>query len=205
MNSARRSALAAVTAGVFVLFTAACGGATGAEDLLEDHGGVSSSARPPETPPSSSGTSSASPSKASSASPPSSPATCAAAKLVETRGPMCSRRVTVASFEVVRASCYVDTEIGLGAEGTLTAPCEGDGEAALVFGSLTFRGSVVSGDIDVCAGTEFVWQDGCAWTSAQRVSGSLSDGVLVFGYGEAPKTGEAGCATACTATGSLHM
>ena len=118
---------------------------------------------------------------------------------------MCSRKVTVASFGVTRASCYVDTEVGHGAEGTLRVPCEGDGEATLTFGSMTFHGSIAGGRLDVCAGTEFLWEDGCVWTSAQRVSGSVADGVLVFGYGEAPKAGEAGCASACSASGSIDL
>ena len=107
-------------------------------------------------------------------------ATCAAADRGEPLGPMCSRKVTVASFGVTRASCYVDTEVGHGAEGTLRVPCEGDGEATLTFGSMTFHGSIAGGRLDVCAGTEFLWEDGCVWTSAQRVSGSVADGVLVF-------------------------
>ena len=210
MTSLRRRGIAAVT-GLLVLvpLTTACGGATGAEDLFQDEGRATSSSAPapgtrsPMTATPAPGT------PAPGTEPPGTPArssaTCAIANVPATRGSMCSRPVTVDSFAVVRASCYVDTEIGHGAEGTLQTPCDGDGEAMIVFGSMTFRGSIVSGRIDVCAGTEFPWQDGCTWTSAQRVSGALSDGVLTFGYGEAPKAGEEGCATACSATGSLRV
>lgn len=206
MSSTHARRLAAV-AGILALLTAACGGAVGNEGLLQAQdddgdgngaGAASStaSAQAPETPP----RPSAAPEITTETA-----ATCAASEPSTTRGPMCSQRVTVASFQVVRASCYVDTEIEHGAEGTLYVPCEGDGEATLTFGSMTFEGSIAGGRIDVCAGTEFVWQDGCTWTSAQRVSGKLSDGVLAFAYGEAPKAGESGCANACTANGSIHV
>jgi hypothetical protein len=76
----------------------------------------------------------------------------------------------------------------------------------LSFGGKTFTGASTSGVVDACTGTQFPWNDGCDWTSAQRVTGSLASGTLRFTYGEAPKPGQnKSCAPSCTATGSVRV
>jgi hypothetical protein len=87
----------------------------------------------------------------------------------------------------------------------LTFPCDGNGPATLTFGTRSFAGARTSGDVEVCAGTQFPWDDGCTWTSAQRVSGSIASGELRFVYGEAPKAGQRRCMPACGATGTIRI
>ena len=126
--------------------------------------------------------------------------------LAANTGPTCTRTVTLSSI-AKRASCFVDTVAHEGDQGTLTYPCEGDGEATLSFGNRSFSGaSLGSGSkVNVCTGTEYPWSDGCSWTSAQRVTGSVASGTLRFTYGEAPKVGEQNCASACTATATVRI
>lgn len=133
-----------------------------------------------------------------------SPATCAPPPPATASGPMCTRSVVVVKLEAP-PGCFTDTVVKSGQHGTLTAPCEGDGPATLAFGSRSFHGAAKSGRVDVCTGTEFPWSDGCAWTSAQHVSGSVADGTLRFSYGEAPKPGQQSCAPACGATGTVRI
>jgi hypothetical protein len=118
---------------------------------------------------------------------------------------MCSHGVVITSLTRSSPSCFTDTVVSVGQHGTLTFPCESSGPASLRIGSSTFDGALVGAKIEVCTGTQFPWNDGCTWTSAQRVSGNLSSGELVFTYGEAPKAGQHGCASACTATGQVRL
>ncbi|HSO31453.1 MAG TPA: hypothetical protein VLT33_03025 [Labilithrix sp.] len=119
-------------------------------------------------------------------------------------GPRCQRTVTLSAVST-RPSCYVDTVAHAGDTGTLTYPCEGDGEATLTFGNRAFAGASVGGKINVCTGTEYPWSDGCKWTSAQRVTGTVASGSLRFTYGEAPKVGEHDCWSACDATATVRV
>ena len=124
---------------------------------------------------------------------------------VSSSGPTCTRTVTVTSLSVP-PGCWTDTVIKVGQTGTLSFPCAGDGDATLSFGSKAFAGADVGGKVDVCTGTEFPWSDGCAWTSAQHVSGSIASGTLSFGYGEAPKPGQnRQCAPSCSASGAVRV
>ena len=132
-----------------------------------------------------------------------SPSVCNPGHVGPTSGPMCTRSVTLGAI-AKRESCYVDTVAQPGDTGTLSYPCEGDGEATLTFGTKTFSGAVVGGKVDVCTGTEYPFSDGCTWSSAQRVSGRVDGGSLRFTYGEAPKSGQS-CAQACGASASLSM
>lgn len=126
--------------------------------------------------------------------------------LAANTGPTCTRIVTLSSI-TKRASCFVDTVAREGDQGTLTYPCEGDGEATLSFGNRSFSGASLGGggNVNVCTGTEYPWSDGCSWTSAQRVTGSVASGTLRFTYGEAPKAGELNCAGSCTATATVRI
>jgi hypothetical protein len=135
----------------------------------------------------------------------SSPAVCIPSHVAQATGPMCSRNVIVGALTRSTPACFTDNVIRDGQVGTLTFPCVGDGEATLRVGSSTFEGAVVGGDVRVCTGTQFAWIDGCTWTSAQQVSGTLAKGTLEFGYGEAPRAEQHGCATACRATGTLSV
>ena len=111
----------------------------------------------------------------------------------------------VTSLEVP-SSCFVDTVMKIGQTGTLTFPCEGDGEARLAFGTKSFAGASIGGRFDMCTGTEYPFVDGCRWTSAQRVTGRLGAQDLAFKYGEAPKVGtQKQCAAACSASGTVHV
>jgi hypothetical protein len=120
-------------------------------------------------------------------------------------GPLCTRRVVVASISRSSPSCFTDTVIEDGQQGTVTLPCEGDGPVTLRFGAAVFTGSQIGGSLEACDGTEFDWSDGCSWTSAQRVRGKVGSGELTFSYGEAPKAGQQHCAWACTATASVRV
>ena len=136
-----------------------------------------------------------------------SPSVCNPGHVGPSSGPMCTKRVTLGQI-AKRDSCYVDTVAQPGDVGTLSYPCEGDGEATLSFGTKTFSGAVVSGKVDVCTGTEYPFSDGCTWSSAQRVSGRVDGVSLTFTYGEAPKKGQPAqqsCAQACGASATLSM
>jgi hypothetical protein len=134
------------------------------------------------------------------------PATCSHLKVPKTHGKMCTRTVVLSSLDVA-PSCFVDTIMKVGETGTLFYPCEGDGEVKLTFGRKSFGGASISGKLDMCAGTEYPFSDGCKWTSAQRVTGRLTGDHLTFSYGEAPKVGQQKkfCASACSATGVVRV
>lgn len=133
-----------------------------------------------------------------------SPSVCTPPKGGAGSGPKCKRRVVINAI-TTRLSCFVDTVAKDGQEGTLTFPCSGDGEATLTFGTRSFSGSEVGGQINVCTGTEYPFGDGCTWTSAQRVTGSIASGTLRFTYGEAPRPGQHNCASACEAHGTVRI
>jgi len=80
-------------------------------------------------------------------------------------------------------------------------PCSGDGPAKVTFGAASFDGADEGGKVTACTGTQFDWADGCTWTSAQTVTGSVASGTLRFTYGEAPKSR----ASTCASTGSLRV
>jgi hypothetical protein len=139
----------------------------------------------------------------------SAPSQCVARSVPANDGPMCTREVVVTSLESP-PSCFTDTVVARGQHGTVRYPCQGDGEATLTMGSRVFRGVAVGGRLDVCTGTEFPWSDGCTWTSAQRLSGSLapSSEGLTFTYGEAPKVAAESrhaCAPSCAAHGTVRF
>jgi hypothetical protein len=135
-------------------------------------------------------------------------ATCLKSPVPKNTGKVCHRSVVVTSLEVP-PGCFVDTVPKLGQKGTLTYPCEGDGEARLTFGTKAFAGASLGGKLEMCTGTEYPFSDGCRWTSAQRIRGRLGMGSLAFEYGEAPKVGQANphrsCARACSASGSVRV
>lgn len=133
-----------------------------------------------------------------------SPSICAPPKGGTGHGPKCQRSVVLTRVST-RPSCFVDTVAKAGDTGTLTFPCDGDGEATLTFGARSFAGAAVGGKVNVCTGTEYPWNDGCTWTSAQRVTGSIASGTLTFTYGEAPRPGQESCARACEATGTVRV
>lgn len=133
-------------------------------------------------------------------------ATCAPSSAPKNTGPMCQRSVVVTSLDVP-PGCFTDTLVKPGQTGTLSFPCNGDGEARLTFGKKSFKGAALGGKVEMCAGTEYPFSDGCKWTSAQRVRGSVTSGVLAFDYGEAPKVGQGQklCARACSAHGTVAV
>lgn len=134
-----------------------------------------------------------------------SPSTCAASHPPKNTGKICRRTVVVTALDVP-PSCFTDTVMQLGQTGTLSYPCEGDGEAKLTFGKRGFTGASIGGKLDLCAGTEYPFSDGCRWQSAQRVSGNVATMALHFNYGEAPKPGQnKHCAAACSATGIVSV
>jgi len=136
---------------------------------------------------------------------PGAPALCTPPHAQASTGPMCSRTVVVRSLTRSSPGCFTDDAISVGERGTLTYPCAGDGPAKLTFDRASFEGAKNDAKLSVCTGTQFAWADGCTWTSAQTVSGSIESGTLRFTYGEAPKGAAGTCASACTATGSLRV
>lgn len=113
--------------------------------------------------------------------------------------------LTLIAIEVVKSSpeCFID-EVVSSLTGHLVFPC-GGGAATVTFGDRVFEGSVVGGILDVCTGTEFPWDDGCQWQSAQRITGQLEDGIVDFTYAEQPKAGQSGCVPRCSAKGTLAV
>jgi hypothetical protein len=135
----------------------------------------------------------------------SAPATCVHGKVPKNAGPICTRTVVVTSLDVP-PGCFTDTVMQLGQTGTLSFPCDGDGPAKLAFGGKSFSGATMGGKLDMCAGTEYPFSDGCRWTSAQRVTGRVAAQSLSFSYGEAPKAGQfKQCARACSASGTVRV
>lgn len=115
----------------------------------------------------------------------------------------CRRTLRVTAVVPSAATCFVDTLVATGDEGTLFYECDG-GAARAVFPRGTLQGVQVDGVLDLCGGSEFPYGDGCLWTSAQRIQGSLA-GPLTFAYSEAPALGETGCLSACSARGSVTV
>ena len=136
---------------------------------------------------------------------PSAPAVCTPPHASASSGPTCSRAVIVSSITRSSPGCFTDDAISVGEVGTLSYPCSGDGPAKVTFGAASFEGADEGGKLTACTGTQFDWSDGCTWTSAQTVTGSIASGALRFTYGEAPKTRASTCASACTAAGSLRI
>ena len=142
----------------------------------------------------------------STATPATAAALCEVPRAPPTSSAMCSRSVRVTSLTRSSPSCFTDNVVEVGQAGTLTFPCEGDGPAVLRVGLSSFEGAEIGERVVVCTGTEFPWSDGCKWTSAQRVSGDVNSGELVFTYGEAPRAGQRrSCASACSATGTVRV
>jgi hypothetical protein len=102
-------------------------------------------------------------------------------------------------------SCFVDVRIDLAEEGALEWECDQPmGRAEVRFSRARFTGVVNGNEVDVCFGSEFDWSDGCRWTSAQALRGSLTEPSLQLTYGEAPLTG-AGCQPPCSASGVVTI
>jgi hypothetical protein len=135
----------------------------------------------------------------------SSPAICAPPITSPSSGPMCTRAVVVRSLSRSSPSCFTDAAISVGDRGTLTFPCSSDGAAKLTFGRSSFDGAERDGNVTACTGTQFPWSDGCTWTSAQQVTGSIASGTLRFTYAEAPKDHAATCASSCSAVGVVDV
>jgi hypothetical protein len=113
----------------------------------------------------------------------------------------CTLTLTAGAVTKSTETCWVD-EVVTAAPGVLTYPCAG-GPATATFGDKSFFG-VVDGDrVELCTRTEFDWEDGCHWQSAQHISGSIASGELRYEYSEAPDAEQADCASACTAEAEL--
>jgi hypothetical protein len=119
-------------------------------------------------------------------------------------GTVCRHTLTVTDLTRSSPTCFVDTGFVLGATGTLQTPCTGSGPATVTLGGHVFSGVFVEGSVDVCAGTTFVWDDGCTWTSAQHLFGDPASGTLAFTYAEAPQSGGV-CASPCTAQATFRV
>jgi hypothetical protein len=102
-----------------------------------------------------------------------------------------------------RPECYVDVHLR-GEPGELVYPCAG-GRAEARFRSAVFRGAVRGGTIELALGTRFDWEDGCAWTSTQRIEGSLAGKSLGYVYSEAPAPDQEGCLPACGARARVRV
>ncbi len=132
-------------------------------------------------------------------------AVCSPPHAMTSSGPMCTREVVVRSLTRSSPVCFTDDAVSVGEHGTVTFPCDGDGPAKLTFDHATFEGAEASGTLHVCTGTQFPWSDGCTWTSAQKVTGSIASGALHFSYAEAPKRGQGSCASSCSAMGDVDV
>lgn len=120
-------------------------------------------------------------------------------------GRRCSRKLRLDSLSRSTFSCFVDVRIDVAEEGTLEWECDQPmGRAEVRFARAGFTGVVNGNELDVCFGSEFDWSDGCRWTSAQALRGSLASSSLQLTYAEAPLTG-AGCQTPCSASGVVTI
>ncbi len=117
----------------------------------------------------------------------------------------CSQKLRVLSVSRSMPSCFVDVRMNVGDEGVLEWDCgTAMGRAEVRFPRARFTG-VVTGDLlEVCFGSEFDWTDGCRWTSAQALRGTLTAGAtLRLTYSEAPRPGQLGCVVPCSASGEV--
>lgn len=117
----------------------------------------------------------------------------------------CSQQLRVLSLSRSMASCFVDVRMNVGDEGVLEWDCGTTmGRAEVRFPRARFTG-VVRGDLlEVCFGSEFDWTDGCRWTSAQALRGTLTAGAtLRLTYSEASQPGQLGCVVPCSASGEV--
>jgi hypothetical protein len=116
----------------------------------------------------------------------------------------CSTTLVAGSITANDPDCYVDIQVMSGQTGALNYACSGGGALAS-FGGNSFTGSYIDGNVDICFGTVFPWEDGCTWESAQTITGSLASGQLEFNYVEQPEPGQVGCYTPCTASGVITV
>lgn len=117
----------------------------------------------------------------------------------------CSQKLRFMSVSRSMPSCFVDVRMDVGDEGVVEWDCGTTmGRAEVRFPRARFTG-VVNGDLlEVCFGSEFDWTDGCRWTSAQALRGSLTTGAtLRLTYSEAPRPGQLGCVVPCSASGEV--
>lgn len=120
-------------------------------------------------------------------------------------GQRCQRRLRLDSLSRSGATCFVDVRIDLAEEGELEWECDRPlGRAEVRFARARFTGVVSANELDVCFGSEFDWADGCRWTSAQALRGSLSEPTLQLTYAEAPLSG-LGCQPPCAASGVVTV
>jgi len=109
----------------------------------------------------------------------------------------CGVLLTAGTVSPNPSSCWIDQKVGNQAA-LLHYRC-GGGTAAAQF-AVTFEGTVLGGQVELTATTEFVWSDGCSWQSEQIISGQLASGGLQYTYREYPIRGS-NCAVAyCTAS-----
>lgn len=118
----------------------------------------------------------------------------------------CFARVRLEQFTPSSPTCFVDVRVRVGEEGAVDWDCgETTGRASITFPNARFTGVVTERNVDVCSGTEFDWTDGCHWSSAQTIRGSLSDQRLRLTYAEAPLAMQLGCVVPCSASGTLLL
>ncbi len=119
---------------------------------------------------------------------------------------VCTANVHVVNVAPSSVTCYVDTVIHTGDNGTVSYACNGSSSnwAVADFGAgVEFTGSVHDGTVlDLCTGTTFPFSDGCTWASAQRITGDVASGTLSFTYEEQPIAGT-GCLSPCSASGTI--
>ncbi len=117
----------------------------------------------------------------------------------------CGRVLTIVSITPSSKTCFLDLGLSyVGGPGTLSFVCQGRYAHADFDKAPGFAGSYDNDFVDVCFGTTFKYSDGCTWSTAQRISGTLASGVLQFEYSEAPILGSA-CASPCSATGVISV
>jgi hypothetical protein len=113
-------------------------------------------------------------------------------------------RTTLAADPVaVTPGCWID-EKGSGRSALLTWKC-GGGTATAEFG-VPFVGTVGrTGNVSLSALTTFPWEDGCTWTSEQRIEGALSSRALRYTYIERPIKGTSCLPARCTGTATVRV
>jgi hypothetical protein len=119
---------------------------------------------------------------------------------------VCTNDAKVGIITSSMPSCYVDLVVHPGDQGFVDYACMNDPStwALAKFPGGTFTGSVQGTMVDLCTGTTFPWSDGCTWASAQRITGDVASGTLLFTYEEQPISGTS-CEPPCTAHGSISV
>jgi hypothetical protein len=120
------------------------------------------------------------------------------------RGPHCVAALFVTSVTRSSSVCFVDLALRESQTARLEYDCGGGGARLVAPDGRAFSGTFDGSRVEVCFGTEFDWMDDCRWSSAQRITGNVAEGMLEMTYTEAPIAG-INCFMPCSAVGDIRV